>query len=80
MPDLDRHPDAKRARAFTPYWVSLFIASTVLLAVIAAGMVAGRRRQEERHAEGARLAVGQTRAADILGIDPSTLHRRGKKA
>ena len=63
MPDLDRPPDAKRARAFTPYWVSFFIVSTVLLAVIAAGMVAGRRRQEERHAEGARLAVGQMAAS-----------------
>jgi signal transduction histidine kinase len=48
---------AERARSFTPYWVSLLVAITVLLSVLAAGRVAEQRRLEEQYRAAAAVAV-----------------------
>ncbi|HEX7501274.1 MAG TPA: ATP-binding protein [Polyangia bacterium] len=61
---VDDLPQSKPVRALTPYGVSIFVAATVLLAVVAAGEVAERKRLEEKHADAARMAVTKM-AADF---------------
>ena len=64
MLPADSKPDRKPSRTLAPYWVSFFVALTVLLSAIAAGLVTARKRQEENHAAAARLAVSKM-AADF---------------
>jgi signal transduction histidine kinase len=60
----DELPQRKPSRALTPYGISLFVAATVLLAVVATGEVAERKRVEEEYAVAARMAVTKM-AADF---------------
>ena len=56
--------DGKRSRGLTPLWVSVFIATTVVLAIAAAGRIAERKRLEEKFSTTARLSVAKM-AADF---------------
>jgi signal transduction histidine kinase len=49
--------DDKPTRTLTPYWVSLFVAITILLSLLAAGRVAEHQRLEAQHDGTARVAV-----------------------
>ena len=57
-------PERKPTRILTPYWVSAFVAATVLLAVFAAGEVAERNRMEEKYAVATRVSATKL-AADF---------------
>ena len=60
----DLPADGKRSRGLTPIWVSVFIATTVVLAMAAAERIAERKRLEEKFSATARLSVAKM-AADF---------------
>jgi hypothetical protein len=71
-------PNRKPSRTRTPYWVSIFVATTVLLAVLAAGRVAERKRVEENyvasaHASAAKMAADFAHHLDQLAEDTHLL-------
>jgi signal transduction histidine kinase len=71
-------PDRPASRTRTPYWVSVFVATTVLLAVLAAGRVAEHRRVEENyvasaHASAAKMAADFAHHLDQLAEDAHLL-------
>jgi signal transduction histidine kinase len=57
-------PAPKAARPLTPYWVSVFVAFTVILSVLTADRVADRRRLAEKYSVEASGAVSKL-AADF---------------
>ena len=61
---MDDLPQRKPSRVLTPYWVSIFVAATVLLAVVAAGEVAERKRMEDNYEGAARMSATKV-AADF---------------
>ena len=64
MVSEDNLSQRKPSRTLTSYWVSIFVAATVLLAVVAAGEVAERKRVEEKYAVAARVSASKL-AADF---------------
>jgi signal transduction histidine kinase len=73
------NPATRRpSRAFTPYWVSLFIAFTVLLSVVAADRIGERRRLTEKYSVQAsslvaKMATDFDRHLDQLAEDARLL-------
>lgn len=57
MASTDTSDTPKPTRALKPYWVSIFVAFTVLLSVVAANRVADRRRLTEKYSSEANAAV-----------------------
>ena len=71
-------PERKPSRTRTPYWVSIFVATTVLLAVLAAERLAEHKRVEENyvataHAAAAKMAADFAHHLDQLAEDTHLL-------